>query len=426
MPQPVSQVRVEQVQRPLTLQDLPEEEKNKVARIVERLVSVVKEKDALASENLRLVEELDMGAAMARGHQEKMGQLEELQMSQQTGRATAIGMLHLYQSKVVQLASEAKAADVQAKEARESCEAMEGDIKRLEALVDSQAASLCRGGDGSGAALEGVQSELAVCRAELVASRAELAEKCAAHAALEKENAEVESRVRELERLMAAAMDDAAGAAAMDNAADAAAMDNAVGAVAGAAAAAGAKEVREGDGDDVQVATTESDAALNSSLLNHSQDLDAGGGSAAPLPETDARFKTSRSLLAALSPKGSPQRKSVSTSPLPRDILAAHIGHLRESLQSTEGWPTSSEGASMSLLRSSGALSRSSVHSSLDTGNGSRGKGSHPTRPGAGKYGQEVSPPRVPLIASGSTLLLGNCAHPSTLNIGYCILNIEH
>jgi hypothetical protein len=400
MPQPVSQVRVEQVQRPLTLQDLPEEEKNKVARIVERLVSVVKEKDALASENLRLAEELDMGAAMARGHQEKMVQLEELQMSQQTGRATAIGMLHLYQSKVVQLATEVKAADVQAKEARESCEAMGGDIKRLEALVDSQAASLCRGGDGSGAALEGVQSELAACRAELVASRAELADKSAAHAALEKENAEVESRVRELERRMTTAMDDAAGAAAA------------------AAAAAAAKEVREGDGDDLLVVTTASDAALNSSLLNHSQDLDAGEGSAASLPETDARFKTSRTLLAALSPKGSPQRKSVSTSPLPRDILAAHIGLLRESLQSTEGWPTSSEGASMSLLRSSGALSRSSVHSSVDTGNGSRGKGSRPiTRPGAGEYGQEVSPPRVPVIASGSTLLLGNCAHPSTLNI---------
>ena len=391
MPQPVSQVRVEQVRRPLTLQDLPEEEKNKVARIVERLVSVVKEKDVLVSENLRLAEELDMSSAMARGHQDKMGQLEELQMSQQTGRATAIGMLHLYQSKVVQLATEAKAADLQAKEARESCEAMEGDITRLEALVDSQAASLCRGGDGSGAALEGVQSELAVCRAELTACRADMAEKCGAHAALEKENAEVELRVRELERLMTVAIDDAACASG---------------------AAGGAEEVRGGDGDDLQAVTTASDAALNNSLLNHSQDLDSGGGSASLL-ETDARFKTSRTLLAALSPKGSPQRKSVSTSPLPRDILAAHIGLLRESLQSTEGWPASSGGASMSLLRSSGALSRSSVHSSVDMGNGSQGKGSRPiTRPGAGVYGQEVSPPRVPVIASGSKLLFGNRAHP--------------
>jgi len=388
IPQPVRSIQVSKTARPLTLTDLPEEEKNKVARIVERLMSVVEEKNALQSENVRLTGELDLVNAVVQGHAEKLVQMEELNMSQQTGRATAIGLLHLYQSKLVQLASEAKSYATENQESRERCESMSADLKRLEALVDSQAASLCRGDGGTAEALAALQAELISCRNDLEASREELADKVALCARLERDGAEREGRVRELERLMAETM----------------------------LQKDGARGAHENEG------ISESESALNSSFLNHSLEHEVAAGgevggdvgdkgdivakssgvkcsaegddATGDVLEKDGRFDDARRLLASLSPKGSPQRRNVSTSPLPREVLAAHIGVLKESLRSGE-WPDSQ------------ALTMMSTSSEFRRGGSTRPA---LTRPGAGEFGQEISPPRIPIIARDSKLLSGTAS----------------
>ncbi len=142
MPKPITKAAISPRQPPLTLQDLPDEEKQKMARIVERLMAVVAENEDLRAANDKIKQELDLLQNIREENDSKMSALEEENMVQSAGRATATGLLHLYQTKLVALVETLRKTQSDADKFKEKCTSLEEEVKRMDELVESQRVKL--------------------------------------------------------------------------------------------------------------------------------------------------------------------------------------------------------------------------------------------------------------------------------------------
>jgi hypothetical protein len=315
-PAPVHNVRINAVQRPLTLQDLPEEEKSKMARIVERLVAVVKENEELVEEKRILGGELDSMIGLKQDAESRASSLNEQTVNHQAGRATATGMLHLYQNKILQLAKELRCANRESSETREKCKSLEEDVKRLDALIASLRESLGRGDEATSAAQllekhnEELREEVSVSAAKLssVLGKLAVSEEAVTSfatrvAALEGAFQTKDAYTKELESKVQALTSSSSGTGTCKDRAVTAAVGSYVGR----------------SGLDMEA---EASKRLNNSLLNNIE-----------ISEIEQDIQEVR---VALSPANSPLRKSVATSPLPRNFAKKLSSMIHDSYNSNK------------------------------------------------------------------------------------------
>jgi hypothetical protein len=442
MPQPITSVAVE---RKLTLQDLPEEEKAKMARVVERLVNVVREKDDLKGENDRLTAELDGLTSMKQEAEKAMEEATEAQLGQQAGRATAMGMLHLYQKKTIELADQLRAAEKCKVDATEKCATLEKDIQSLEALVQSQQNTLAVGKGALELRCNELETELTSSQANLKAleGTAEMLSKTQIDMnKLKEQLKEREVMCEEYATKLSQAITTATEAS---RAATRRSLEMDMPGTVDEVGERGSTTVVETEGDREEdqvnsepgIERKELDQVeidrFNTTLLNASLTMNGGSIPAhslspprtsppAPPNKSPSRLQELGLRKDLLKGDGMKSRRDFNMS---REVLQQNISLLRESLQSAD-WSTDTGGDVGSdrgslewgravLLARDGIIqdmhrSRSSMSGNLSGSehSGQRSKSGSPykpTRPGPGKFGQPHSPLNVPNINRNSPLL---------------------
>lgn len=147
-PEQVQTIRMQSMSSscPITIADLPEEEKLKVSRLVDRLVSLGKENEELQSsisqERSRYAVEIDE----ARRHIDRNTQQWQTQLQQKdlvieelmSKRSMSLSMLHMYQSKILELSRQVTNQRIIEEQLTTSSGRMSHEIRQLEALVKSQ------------------------------------------------------------------------------------------------------------------------------------------------------------------------------------------------------------------------------------------------------------------------------------------------
>lgn len=140
-----TQVPAEEIKRPRTLADLPDEEKEKVSRLVERLVSLGLERDEIQT---RLQEERELHEQQiekARSLHDDISSRDEQLSHQaealavlQTQRNMAMGLLRLYQMRLKKVADTLPARDAMEEQQQARARLLEETVCKLEDEIASQ------------------------------------------------------------------------------------------------------------------------------------------------------------------------------------------------------------------------------------------------------------------------------------------------
>jgi len=137
---------------PPTIADLAPEEKEKVERLVQRLVSLGREHDALSDEHAQMQQEL----TNERSHNAEMNLRQEAELAACRNHAKeeveagenkvryAMSLVRLYQNKLSHLLEMNRSSSKNASNAEAKLIRMEGNIKQMELLLETQRSTVSK------------------------------------------------------------------------------------------------------------------------------------------------------------------------------------------------------------------------------------------------------------------------------------------